>query len=56
MPSDSTQSDAYSQPNCCGVTEQLRLRNQYTAWPWTVAKRKTGFGTRYRLLEINRPL
>ena len=28
-----------------GVTEQLRFRNQWMVWPWTVAKRNTGFDT-----------
>ena len=45
MPIDTTHNDAYSQPSWLGVIEQLRLRNQWTFWPETVAKRNTEFGT-----------
>ena len=44
-PSESAQSEAYTQASSTGDTEQLRLRNQWTFWPETVAKRNTEFGT-----------
>ena len=45
MPSETAHNEAYIQPNCAGVTEQLRLKNQWMPWPETVAKRKIGFDT-----------
>jgi hypothetical protein len=46
IPSDTTHSEAYSQPNWAGVTEQLRFSIQSMFWPETVAKRK--YGIRHR--------